>query len=98
MSTSERLVLRSRAERGVSNDAPGGANKTASWAILRDAMLRIAPQDEAVALAPVAPRAASRPYPARVTCSQSNTLRTMISAVAFASRASSGRRSGGPAG
>jgi hypothetical protein len=46
------LVLRSRAKRGVSKDAPGGANEAASWTILRDAMLRIAPQDEAVELAP----------------------------------------------
>ena len=42
--------LRSRAKRGVSKDAPGRANEAASWTILRDAMLRIAPQDEAVEL------------------------------------------------
>ena len=40
------LVLRSRATRGVSKDAPGGAGEGVSWTILRDAMLRIAPQDE----------------------------------------------------
>ena len=39
-------------KRGVSKDAPGGANEAASWTILRDAMMRIAPQDEAVELAP----------------------------------------------
>jgi hypothetical protein len=48
------LVLRSRAERGVSKDTPGGANEAASWTILRDAMLRIAPQDEAMGSAPAA--------------------------------------------
>ena len=46
------LVLRSRAMRGVSEDAPGGADEAGSWTILRDAMLRIAPQDEAAELAP----------------------------------------------
>src|SRR6185312_17442467 len=40
------VVLRRRAERGVSKDAPKGASETASWTILRDAMLRIAPQNE----------------------------------------------------
>ena len=39
------LVLRSRAKRGVSKDAPGGDGGV-TWTILRDAMLRIAPQDE----------------------------------------------------
>jgi len=29
------LVLRSRAERGVSKDAPGAANEAANWTILR---------------------------------------------------------------
>src|SRR5271166_946061 len=32
------LVLRSRAKRGVSKDAPEGANKAGRWTILRDAM------------------------------------------------------------
>ena len=49
------LVLRSRAKRGVSKDASvGGATGLANWTILRDPMLRIVPQDEAVELAPEA--------------------------------------------
>jgi hypothetical protein len=40
------LVLRSRAQRGVSKDGPARTNEAAGWIILRDAMLRIAPQDE----------------------------------------------------
>jgi hypothetical protein len=44
------FVLRRR--EAASKDAPGGANEAPNWTILRDAMLRIAPQDEAVELAP----------------------------------------------
>jgi len=51
-SVSHKPVLRRRAKRGVSKDAPGGANEAASWTILRDAMLRIAPQDEVAEVAP----------------------------------------------
>ena len=39
------LVLRSRAKRGVSKDAPERVNEPC-WIILRHAMLRIAAQDE----------------------------------------------------
>jgi hypothetical protein len=46
------LVLRSRAKRGVSKDAHLRVNARAGWIVLRDAMLRIAPQDEAVWTAP----------------------------------------------
>ena len=56
--TQAALVLRSRAKRGVSKDAPAGANEAASWTLFRDAMLRIAPQDEAVGLAPALPGSA----------------------------------------
>jgi len=38
------LVLRRR--EAASKAASGGANDNTSWTILRDAMLRIAPQDE----------------------------------------------------
>jgi hypothetical protein len=41
------LVPRGRRE-AASKDAPGCANEAANWTILRDAMLCIAPQDEAV--------------------------------------------------
>jgi hypothetical protein len=51
------VVLRRRAERGVSKDAPKGASETASWTILRDAMLRIAPQNEVEEFAPAVRRA-----------------------------------------
>jgi hypothetical protein len=39
-------VAEGRAKRGVSKAAPVGADRVASWTILRDAMRRIAPQDE----------------------------------------------------
>jgi hypothetical protein len=38
------LVLRRR--EAASKDAPGGGDEATSWNILRDSMLRIAPQDE----------------------------------------------------
>jgi len=41
------LVLRSHAQRGVSKDAPASTTGAVHWTILRDARLRIAPQDEA---------------------------------------------------
>jgi hypothetical protein len=44
--TSNPLVLRRR--EAASKDVPGGVNEAMSWTILRDAMLCIAPQDEAV--------------------------------------------------
>jgi hypothetical protein len=43
------VLVRRRA--AVSKDALGGANKAASWSVLQDAILRIAPQDEVVELA-----------------------------------------------
>jgi hypothetical protein len=43
------FVLRRR--EADSKDAPGGANEAPNWTILRDAILRLAPQDEAVELA-----------------------------------------------
>src|SRR5271166_2893889 len=46
------LVLRNRAQRGVSKDDPVGADGCGDWTILRDAMLRTAPQDEGVRPAP----------------------------------------------
>jgi hypothetical protein len=54
------LVLRSRAERGVSKDAPSRAIDAAPGTILRDATLRVTPQDEerAVHLLPAVRRKA----------------------------------------
>jgi hypothetical protein len=50
--TANDLVLRRR--EAASKDASGGANEATNWIILRDAMLRITPQDEVVGFGVVA--------------------------------------------